>query len=242
MMQLLVSVKNPAEALLALDAGVDVIDLKDPSNGALGALDLQTTELILQALDGGALVSATVGDSHATIAALTSDIKARAALGVNIIKIAVNDLFAQADFCGSMRLLSGNGIKLVAVFNAESEVDFTLLPKLQQAGFYGAMLDTQIKQRSLLENQTNAEMQKFVNVCKKCNLVSGLAGSLKPQHIEEICKINPKFIGFRGGVCESFVRESSLSQNKMALVKNVLLKHNKISTKARKSMNLALHS
>jgi (5-formylfuran-3-yl)methyl phosphate synthase len=242
MMQLLVSVKNPDEALLALDAGVDMIDLKDPNNGALGALDLQTTELILQALDGGALVSATVGDVHATIAILIRDITARTALGVNIIKIAVNDLFAQADFCASMRPLSANGIKLVAVFNAENEINFAVLPKLQQAGFYGAMLDTQNKQHALLEIQTNALLQRFVIECEKYHLVSGLAGSLKPQHIEELCKINPKFIGFRGGVCESFVRESSLSQNKMALVKNVLLKHNKISTKARKSMNLALHS
>ena len=37
MTQLLVSVKNVEETFIALDAGVDIIDLKDPANGALGA-------------------------------------------------------------------------------------------------------------------------------------------------------------------------------------------------------------
>ncbi|MFM9834559.1 MAG: (5-formylfuran-3-yl)methyl phosphate synthase, partial [Methylophilaceae bacterium] len=57
-MQLLISVKNSEEALIALHAGADVIDLKDPNIGALGALDLETTAQILKVLDGRATVSA----------------------------------------------------------------------------------------------------------------------------------------------------------------------------------------
>ena len=38
MTQLLVSVKNSEEAMLVLAAGVDIIDLKDPSMGALGEI------------------------------------------------------------------------------------------------------------------------------------------------------------------------------------------------------------
>ena len=45
MTQLLISVKNVKETLIALDAGVDIIDLKDPDNGALGALDVDTSAI-----------------------------------------------------------------------------------------------------------------------------------------------------------------------------------------------------
>ena len=40
MTALLASVRSVAEAELALAGGADVIDLKDPSQGALGALPL----------------------------------------------------------------------------------------------------------------------------------------------------------------------------------------------------------
>ncbi|OZA08229.1 MAG: hypothetical protein B7X97_06980, partial [Methylotenera sp. 17-45-7] len=40
MPQLLVSVSSVEEARIALDNGVDIIDLKHPARGALGALDL----------------------------------------------------------------------------------------------------------------------------------------------------------------------------------------------------------
>ena len=52
MMRLLISVKNVEEALIALTIGVDVIDLKDPNVGALGALNLTDTQQILQAIAG----------------------------------------------------------------------------------------------------------------------------------------------------------------------------------------------
>lgn len=48
MTQLLISVKNVEEALIALNCGVDIIDLKDPNIGALGALNLDTSQQILQ--------------------------------------------------------------------------------------------------------------------------------------------------------------------------------------------------
>ena len=56
MTQLLISVKNVEETLIALEAGVDIIDLKDPENGALGALDIATSKSILQVISGAAIV------------------------------------------------------------------------------------------------------------------------------------------------------------------------------------------
>ena len=59
---LLASVRSTAEASLAAKHGADIIDLKDPGSGALGALPVNTVRTIVQVLDGVRPVSATIGD------------------------------------------------------------------------------------------------------------------------------------------------------------------------------------
>ena len=241
-MQLLISVKNVDEALLAMDASADLIDLKDPSIGALTALDLTISEEIVRAINGRAHVSGTVGEVHASLDDLLRDIQARVDLGLYAIKMCVTPLFTEANFVREMRRFTASGVKLIAVFFADSAVDLTLLSSLQQAGFYGAMLDMQNKQFSLLEAQTAALLKKFIHDCAQYQLVSGLAGSLKPQHVEFLLELNSTFIGFRGGVCENFDRKSTISTLKIEQIKKMLLKHNKTGAKALKSLVLALHN
>ena len=248
MTQLLISVKNKHETKLALAADVDIIDLKDPSNGALGALDLHATKEIVRLVNGCKPVSATVGELHTSVDALILDIKARADAGVDIVKIAVSDLFQAVDFYEKIQTLTKAGVKIVAIFFADSQIDLSLLPKWQQAGFYGAMLDTKIKkvthckQIDLLSLQTKSALQLFTQLCHQHQLLSGLAGSLKPQHIESLIDINPTYIGFRGGVCENLLRTNGLNQAKMQEVQKMLRNGNKNNIKPHLILGLALHS
>jgi uncharacterized protein (UPF0264 family) len=59
---LLVSVRNPAEAELALSGGANVIDIKEPSRGALGAADPEVWRDIQSVVGGRAIVSAALGE------------------------------------------------------------------------------------------------------------------------------------------------------------------------------------
>jgi (5-formylfuran-3-yl)methyl phosphate synthase len=247
MTQLLISVKNSEEAMLALAAGVDIIDLKDPNIGALGALDLAVTKEIVDLVNGKKLVSATqvsatIGEQHANVAELIADIQARADIGIDIIKIAISDLFQAYDFYNEIIKLTKTGIKIVAVFFADEALDLTLLPILKNAGFYGAMLDTQKKHQNLLAFQTKNQLQQFIKLCEQHQLASGLAGSLQPQHIGLLLEINPTYIGFRGGVCENSRRKSTLNGAKVNDVQNMLRNGNKNRTKAQLILGLALHS
>jgi dihydroneopterin aldolase len=242
MTQLLISVKNVEEALLASQAGVDIVDLKDPNVGALGALDLRETERIVRAVNGLATVSATVGENHVLLDELLADIQERTQLGVNIIKIAVSELFYAGDFVQKMRMLTSKGVKIVAVFFADEANDFELLEKIKQADFFGAMLDTKTKQKNLLQVQTKIDLQFFMQTCHQLHLKSGLAGSLRPQHIGSLIKFNPTYIGFRGGACENDVRKSVLSSTKVTEIKNLLYEHNRFNEKAQGILHLALHS
>jgi len=259
MTQLLISVKNIEETLIALNAGVDIIDLKDPENGALGALDLALSAQIvakilhynqfnmMRSLNfSPILTSATVGEQHVDLNALMKSILQRVAMNVDIIKVAVSNLEAlpnwQVKFNTQEIAKVKANAKLVAVFFADQEVNLTLLETLSKMGFYGAMLDTSIKQQDLLTVYTKQALQIFTQTCKKNALKSGLAGSLKLQHIECLCEINPFYIGFRGGVCESDARNKVLIMDKVVKVKKMLQERNKLNDLARQSSSLALLS
>jgi (5-formylfuran-3-yl)methyl phosphate synthase len=245
-MQLLISVKNVEESLLALASGADIVDLKDPNLGALGALDVATSSAIITALNSQKLeqvvISATVGEGHASLSDLVAAVQTRADLGVHLIKIAVSELFYSANFLSEMSRFAQAGLKIVAVFFADERVNFTLLPVLKRAGFYGAMLDTSTKQHNLLQMQSNDDLHLFTHFCHQHHLKSGLAGSLQAQHIDSLAEFSATYIGFRGGICDNFERKSDLSSTKILEVKKLLLAHNKLGAKPQKTLPLALHS
>ncbi len=58
----LASVRDAEEAELALRAGADIVDLKDPGQGALGALAPDTIAACVKHVAGRAPISATIGD------------------------------------------------------------------------------------------------------------------------------------------------------------------------------------
>lgn len=226
MTRLLISVKSVEEALIARYADVDLIDLKDPSVGALGALDVNVVGQVVSAIDKAALISATVGEAHTNTKALVHDIKLYASLGVDVIKIAVSDLFQQQDFFAEMLQLTAKKIKLVAVFFADKPLKLDLIATLKESGFYGAMLDTSVKDFSLLNVQSELQLKKFLDLTGQYQLVSGLSGSVSKDDLTALMALQPAFIGMRGGVCEGQDRASNLSDSKIKQIKGVLLKYN----------------
>lgn len=256
MTQLLVSVRSVEEAIIALEAGVDIIDLKDPENGALGALDLVLSTQIMHQIQQHNInnsddflpvnVSATVGEHHFDMESLINSILERALINIDIIKVAISTFERISNWQNhfDMQKISDvkPDIKLVAVFFADQKIDLIQLEILKKLGFYGAMLDTSAKHQNLFEICTIPHLQMFTQYCQKNALKSGLAGSLKPQHIERLTAIGPSYIGFRGGVCEADARNKSLVMNKVVKVKKLLHEHNKFNHLARQCPNLALHS
>lgn len=226
MTQLLVSVKNAEEALVASVAGVDLIDLKDPNIGALGALDIDIVKQVLNKLDSGAMVSATIGEEHNTVESLINDIQLYADVGVHIVKVAVSDLFQQQEFFPEIQQLTSKGIKLVAVLFADQAPDLNCLATLGEAGFHGVMLDTATKQSHLLHVQSEEGLKQFLARAESNQLISGLAGSVGKSELVSLLDLQPTFIGMRGGVCESRDRTASISASSLVNIKEMLLNYN----------------
>ena len=61
-MRLLVSVTDAEEARIAVDAGVDIVDVKNPAEGSLGAPGPGVIERVREVVPSERPVSAAIGD------------------------------------------------------------------------------------------------------------------------------------------------------------------------------------
>jgi uncharacterized protein (UPF0264 family) len=220
----LASVTSAEEADIACEAGADVIDCKDPSAGALGALDALTVREIVARIAGRLPVSATIGDLPAEAGALVAATAAMAATGVDIVKIG---FFGDRDPRPAIAALGEAAFgpelaptRLVAVLMADREPDLSLIPALAAAGFVGVMLDTAAKSAGSLTTILPADrLALFVDTAAANGLFAGLAGSLRKNDIAELARLGPDMLGFRGALCAAG-RTSALDAERVATIRD----------------------
>ncbi len=211
MSKMLASVNCLAEALTALAAGVDIIDLKQPAAGALGALAVADIREIVTHIAGRCPISATIGDLSLQPEIVYPAVAEVATTGVDYIKIGFFPAGNPLAVLESLRPLCDQGQALIAVMFADAQPDFALLPSLKHAGFTGVMLDTQHKQTgSLVQLLSPATLSEFVTQAHSLNLISGLAGSLRLHDIPELNKLGADYLGFRGALCQQQHRVNAL--------------------------------
>ncbi len=214
MTELLVSVRSVAEAILAMDAGADLIDAKDPDHGALGALAVSEIAAIKASIGDRKTVTAVIGD-HLTQGDALIAATEIAATGVDIVKVG---LFAEANPSRLATILGerlAQKTKLVAVLLADQEIDFGIVPLLARVGFRGVMMDTASKSAGLLAHRSLADLGDFIRLGQAHGLMTGLAGSLNLSHMGALKRLNPSLIGVRGGVCDALDRTSGLVTSKI---------------------------
>lgn len=223
MTMMLASVRSMDEALLALDAGADLIDLKEPSRGALGALDHALVRICVQAIRGRRPVSATIGDiPDMEPRAMLEAVERMAATGVDFIKIG---FFAHPRASVCARALCASRARLVAVLFADERYELGLLDELADNGFAGAMLDTAHKTgKTLCDWRTEAELELFVTRARARRLLTGLAGSLRHEDVAGLVGIAPDYLGFRGALCTNGERERLLDPAAFARIRSSIAK------------------
>ena len=198
----LASVVEAAEATLALAAGVGLIDCKNPSAGALGALEPIQIRSVAAVVAGRIPVSATIGDLPCDAAVMVTAAEAVAATGVDIVKVG---FFGDSDPRAAIAALSAANLgqaRLVAVLMADRGPDFVVIPLLAKAGFIGVMLDTADKSSGALPDVLDRKtLSDFIAGANGVGLAAGLAGSLRLEHIAGLVALRPDIIGFRGALC-----------------------------------------
>lgn len=216
---MLASVSNLDEALLVEGLGVDVVDLKQPARGALGALDLDSVAAIVAALRPQTVVSATVGDLPMQADTVLEAVVAMAATGVDYVKIG---FFPGGDWPGCIDRLAAltANQRLIAVLFADTRPDFSAVAALADAGFSGVMLDTMDKSAgSLLQWLTRDQLREFVGLARSRSLLTGLAGSLRLEDIATLLPLNADYLGFRGALCQRHQRVAELDADRVKAIR-----------------------
>jgi uncharacterized protein (UPF0264 family) len=223
MTRMLASVASLAEARLVAGLGVDLVDLKQPAAGALGALPVDEVARIVLSLAGRWPISATVGDLPMVPEVVAKAVASMAATGVDYVKIG---FFPGGDWVGvveDLRPLVQAGTRLVAVLFGDCAPELHWVAALAGAGFTGAMLDTADKAKGSLREVCEPEfLRDFVAEARGRGLLCGLAGSLRAGDIPSLLALQPDYLGFRGALCggnRTGAVDSELTQRIQGLVR-----------------------
>jgi uncharacterized protein (UPF0264 family) len=204
----LASVRDAAEAEMALACGADIIDLKDPSQGALGAVSLETIASTVRSVAGRVPVSATIGDLPLEKATMGNAVRRTAATGLDFVKLG---LFPGLETEASTSLLASEAsrARLILVIFADALPGFDAVKAAAKLGAAGVMLDTMGKAAGSLLNHLRLEvLAGFVTAAKAERLTVGLAGSLRAKHVPALLTLRPDLLGFRGALCRGESREA----------------------------------
>jgi uncharacterized protein (UPF0264 family) len=216
-MKLLVSPRDLEEAKAVIRGNADIVDVKNPKEGSLGAnfpwVIRSIKELVEKEGGNGMKMSAAIGDFHykpgtASLAALGA-----ASVGADYIKIGLFKIKTREE---AIDLLSGvvkavKGFdptkKVVSAFysdykriNSISPFEITEIGKVVDIDV--SMVDTGIKDgKSTFEFLDEDELQTFVSESKALGLETALAGSFTFEDIPALKAIAPDILGVRGMVC-----------------------------------------
>lgn len=226
---LLISVTDAVEAEVALGTGVDILDMKNPAEGALGQLPLSIIAEIALMAANRCTTSATIGDLPMQPEILVKAVRQLAETGVDIIKIGFFGRQHHESCASAIAQAASAQVRLIAVLMADQSPDFNLLPLLKAAGFYGVMLDTANKQSGhLLDHLNLEELREFCGIAHEQKLVIGLAGSLREAHIPVLAELQANYLGFRGAVCVNSNRVAELDAGRLGSIKQMLHKYNRV--------------
>jgi uncharacterized protein (UPF0264 family) len=214
---LLVSVRSAAEARVALAAGADLIDVKEPRNGPLGAASPSVVLDVLQAVDGQVPVSVALGEltdwSSSAWAHRAWHVAASGAAiaGLSFAKLGLAGCAANRDWRDAWRrALAGRpkDVAPVAVVYADWKSAGAPAPKAvfqqgRRLGCRAVLVDTYDKSRGwLLEHWPGDALTDFARKVRNSGLTFVIGGSLSPQSFPDVLTLEPDYVAVRGAACE----------------------------------------
>jgi uncharacterized protein (UPF0264 family) len=209
-MRLLVSVSSAADAAAALEGGADIIDAKDATQGALGAVAPATLDAIIAATSGRRPVSAALGEAPDSsvpirLAALrpgeVSFVKLGFAAGVSRHQGLTHAYLLAA-------ALAGTGTAMVLAAYADAGPDRpgrdAVLEIAVACGAAGVLLDTLDKRggHSLFALAGPEDVAAWVGAAHRERLFAALAGSISVDEIALAGDTGADIAGVRGAACD----------------------------------------
>lgn len=212
-LKLLISPMNEVEAAEAILGGADIIDVKNPWEGALGANFPWVIKRVRELAPVNVEVSCTIGDlpnfpGAASLAALGA-----ATTGVNYVKAGLGGLKTLDEAVYFMQHIVravkefNSSIRVVAVGYADAEragaIDPLLVPEVAfKAKADVAMLDTAVKDgKRLFDFLEVRQLRRFVEAAHNYRLEAALAGSLRREDLPVVYALGADVAGLRAAAC-----------------------------------------
>ena len=212
----MVSPIDVEEAKTTIEGGADIVDVKNPLEGSLGAnFPWVISDIQKLVKKHNREISATMGDfpnlpGTASLAAL-----GLANCNVDYIKVGLKGPKSRKDAIYLMRQIRksvdnyNDKIKVVVAGYADNKrfgtIDPLLIPEIAiESDANVAMVDTGIKDgKSLFDFMTYDQIASFVKKGSKNGILIALAGSIRREHLPKLKNFNPDIIGLRGAACEA---------------------------------------
>jgi uncharacterized protein (UPF0264 family) len=211
MAKLLVSVRNESEALEALAGGADVIDVKDPFAGSLGAPSVEQLQTVRQAIGGRVPLSAACGELPDLVPDASLSCERQAALrGYELVKLGLSGCARIADWrqrWARFIMQLPDTLAVVAVVYADYESAEAPCPAdvVDAAGILGCrwlLIDTHCKSRGgLFEHWTGRALAEVTGWARQAGMRVALAGSLTCELVPRALGYEPDLIAVRGAAC-----------------------------------------
>ncbi len=210
---LLVSVRDTDEAAVALAAGVDVIDIKEPFRGSLGAASAETVASVLSCVAGRAVVSAACGelvDWDAKSSWTRQFIEVECPARPRLAKIALARCDGLPDWQDHWRVWAETlpaGTSPVGVIYADRAIAQSppweaIVALANEIRAPYVLVDTYDKSSgTLFDHWSAAMLRAFAEDVSVAGLGIVLAGSLRGDDILRATEFEPDFIAVRGAAC-----------------------------------------
>jgi (5-formylfuran-3-yl)methyl phosphate synthase len=211
--KLLISSADEEEAAEAIAGGADIIDVKNPKEGALGASFPWTIRRVREIASGNVEVSCTLGDLPNLPGSVSLAALGAAVTGVDYVKVGLGGVKTKEN---AVFLLQNavkaakdydSAIKVVATGYADAErvgsISPLLIPEIaDEANADVAMVDTAVKDGvNLFMFLTNDQLRQFVSDAHDRGLQAALAGSLRKEQIPGVYALKADIVGLRGAAC-----------------------------------------
>jgi len=212
-MKLLISVTTTSEVPAAVQGGADIIDVKNPAEGALGASPPSVICSVREATPDHLPVSAALGDVPNLPGTISLAALGAADCGVQYVKIGLMGPRRAADalrmletVCRAVNEYAPQTLVIASAYADAQRVDAFPprdLPALAaDAGVHGCLLDTAIKSGdNLFAHLNDEQLARFVDQCHQFDLISALAGSLMATDVLRVQATGADIVGFRTAAC-----------------------------------------
>ncbi len=218
-MRVLISIKDKEEASEVLAAGgVDILDIKNPGEGTLGANKPWIIKEVMQLLPRGTEVAASIGDLDYKPGTASLAAYGVARLGVDYVVAS----FYGVKTCKQAEKLSralkralaeeGGGAKLIISGYADYWRTGSANPFefVKHVSCDVIMLDTAVKDgQNILDFASVERLREFVDLAHERGMETCISGSLRIPHLERAVSIGSDILGFRGAACEAGVVKRS---------------------------------